>query len=250
MHLNEAAQHLADTNVEGAKPHIAKAESLAGVVRSFLPVTSTVTTVKDAEGKEVYRYAKREQDDLIPIFAEDMAVKLVEPVMEAKRGEASPNGLRLADADLIRKSVLVDLGYIERKLKRAGELLAKPPEALAELTLAQAIGVHFHVKKAEVPLMEAQFALALADRMVGQKNYDAAKENLRVAKQHLESYRQLTDKSGSKTVTDLEKEIERISSNLRGADANDLLRFAWGRVTSLFSNEPNQAHETAPPERK
>jgi hypothetical protein len=250
LHLNVAAQHLSDSRPESARPEVAKAESLAKVVRGLLPVTTTTTTVKDAQGNEVYRNVQRVQDDLIPIFAEDMAVKLVEPVIEAKSGEASSKGLRLADADLIRKSVLVDLGYIERKLKRSGELMAKPQEALAELTLAQAIGVHFHAHKEDAPLMDVQYALALAERMIGQKNYEAARDNLLVARQRLEAYRQLTNKAVSKPVTDLEKEIEKISGSLRDADATKLLRHVWGRVTSLFSQEPGQAHETAPPAKR
>lgn len=247
LHLNEAAQHLSDARPESARPEVDKAESLAKVVRGLLPVTTTTTTVKDAQGKEVYRNVQRVQDDLIPIFAEDMTVKLVEPVIEAKSGEASLKGLRLADADLIRKSVLVDLGYVERKLKRSNELMAKPQEALAELALAQSIGVHFHAHKEDAPLMDVQYALALAERMVGQKNYEAARDNLLVAKQRLEAYRQLAGKSASKTVTNLEKEIEKIGGNLRDAESTKLLRHVWGRVTSLFSQEPGQAHETAPP---
>lgn len=223
-HMNEAAQHLAASRAEAAKPHVAKAESLAKVVRGLLPVTTTSTTVKDTQGKEVYRYSQRVQDDLIPIFAEDMTIKLVEPVIEAKSGEASLEGLRLANADVIRKSVLVDLGYIERKLKRASELMTKPQDAFAELALAQAIGVHFHAHKEDAPLMDVQYALALAERMIGQKNYEAAKDNLQVAKQRLEAYRQLMGKNASKAVTDLEKEIEKISGQLRDADAANLLR--------------------------
>ena len=246
LHLNEAAQDLSDSRHDSARPELARAESLAKVVRGLLPVTTTTTTVKDAQGKEVYRYSQRVQDDLIPIFAEDMTIKLVEPVIEARSGEASLKGLRLADADVIRKSVLVDLGYIERKLKRAGELMDKPQEALAELKHAQAIGVHFHARKEDAPLIDVQYALTLAERMVAQNNYEAAKDNLQVAKQRLEVYRQLLGKNASRAVTDLEKEIEKISGALREADAASLLRHVWGRVTSLFSQEPGQAHETSP----
>ena len=211
LHLNEAAQHLTDSRTDGARPELEQAVALAKVVRSLLPVTVATTTVRDAQGKEVYRNVQRIQDDLIPIFAEDMVVKLVEPVLESKRGEEAIKGLRLADADLIRKSVLVDLSYVERKLKRASELLGKPQEALAELVLAQASGVHFHTHKADVPLMDVQVALSLAERMVDQKQYGAAKDNLLVAKQRLEAFRQLMGKNATAAVVELEKEIERLS---------------------------------------
>ena len=141
--------------------------------------------------------------------------------------------------------MLVDLSYVERKLKRAGELLAKPQEALAELALAQAGGVHFHAHKSDVPLMDVQVALSLAERMVDQKQYGAAKDSLLVAKQRLEAYRQLMGKNAAAAVAELEKEIEKLSLDLQDSGVTNTLRNLWARVTKLFQQEPGQAHEIA-----
>ena len=43
LHLNEAAQHLADSRSDSARPKIAQAESLAKVVRGLLPTTIVTT---------------------------------------------------------------------------------------------------------------------------------------------------------------------------------------------------------------
>jgi hypothetical protein len=100
------------------------------------------TTVKDAHGKDIYHDVQRVHDDQIPISEGDIAVEVVEPIIEAKKDEASLKGVKLADADLIRTRVLVDLSFVERKLKRATELMGrtqesgKPKEAAAELALA------------------------------------------------------------------------------------------------------------------
>ena len=55
MHLNAAALHCIDGKGDSAKPEIEKAQSLAGIVRKLLPMTTVTTIVKDAQGKEVYR---------------------------------------------------------------------------------------------------------------------------------------------------------------------------------------------------
>ena len=119
MHVNKATLQLADARMDTAHSELEKAESLAKVVRGLLPVTVVTTSVKDAQGKEIYRNVQRVQDDQIPISEGDIAVEVVEPIVEAKKDEAALKGVRLADADLIRTSVLVDLSFVERKLKRA-----------------------------------------------------------------------------------------------------------------------------------
>ena len=72
-----------------------------------------------AQGKEVYRDVQKVQDDQIPLFSGEIAVEVVEPLVEAKKDQAALKGLKLADADIIHTSMLVDLGYIDRKLTRA-----------------------------------------------------------------------------------------------------------------------------------
>src|SRR6188474_1579866 len=143
MHLNAGATDWIDGKAFSEKPAIEKAQSLAGIVRSLLPTTTVTTSVKDAQGKEVYRDEQKVQDDQIPIFSGAIAVEVVEPLVEAKKDQAALKGLKLADADVIRTAILADLSYIERKLARAAQLLNKPEEAAAQLALAQNVGVRF-----------------------------------------------------------------------------------------------------------
>jgi hypothetical protein len=83
---------------------------------------------------------QRLQDDQIPVSERDIAVEVVEPIIEAKKNEASLKGLKLANADMSHTAVLVDLSFLERKLKRATGLMAKPQEASAELAQARSQG--------------------------------------------------------------------------------------------------------------
>ena len=246
-HVNEAAAQLADGRADSARTaraEIEKAQLLAKVVREMLPTTIVKTTLRDAQGKEIYRDEQRVQDDQIPVFAGDVAVEVVQPLVEAKKDEAALKGVKLTEAELIHTAVLVDLNYAERKLKRATELLDKPKDAAAELALIQAQGVHFFANKEDSPLVDVQHALRLAERMVREKKYEGAKANLQTAKLQVEAYRVLMGEAGGQSASDLEKDIQKLSSEIQNPGAADRIRGMWDKVAGWFRREPGQAHQT------
>ena len=67
-HVNKATHLLADSQTDSARAEMERAESLLKVVRGLLPTTVVTTTVRDAQGKEIYREVDRVQDDQIPIL--------------------------------------------------------------------------------------------------------------------------------------------------------------------------------------
>jgi len=243
-HVNKAAQLLGDGQGDGARSELQKAESLAKVVRGLLPTTVVTTTVRDAQGNEVYREVERVQEDQIPIYEGQIAVETVEPIVEAKRDEAALKGLKLAEADVIRTAVLVDLGFVERKLKRATELVAKPKEASEELAQAQSQGVRFYTHKEDSPLVDVQHALRLAERMVREKKYEGAKANLQTAKLQLEAYRALVGDAAGQSASTLEKDIQKLSGELQTPGAADKIGGMWDKVASWFRREAGQARQT------
>ena len=245
LHLNEAAQQLADSRSDSARPKIEQAESLAKVVRGLLPATIVTTTVQDSHGKEVYRDVQRVQEDQIPIYERAIALEIVEPIIEAKKDEAALKGVRLADADLIHTSVVVDLAYVERKLKRAAELMEKPKDAAAELVLAQTQAIRFVAHKEDSPLVQIQSALRLAERMVREKKYEGAKANLQLAKLQLEAYRTLVDDAAGNSVAEMEKEIQKLSGDLQSPGAAEKISGMWDKATSWFKRVSGQAHQTS-----
>lgn len=250
LHLNAAASHCIDGKGDNAKPEIEKAQSLAVIVRKLLPMTTVTTVVKDSQDKEVYRDVQKVQDDQIPIYSGDIAVEVVEPLVEAKKDEAALKGLKLADADVIHTAVLADLGYIERKLARAAALLNKPEDAAAQLALAQNTGIRLTAHKEDHPLIEVQHALRLAERMVQEKKYEGAKANLQLAKLRLETYRGLIGVAESKPAAALEKEIEKLTNELEKPGVAEKIRGMWDKATSWFKSESGQARETAPAEKQ
>jgi len=201
--------------------------------------------VKDAEGKEVYRYTDHVQDDRIPLFEDMVAMEVVEPITDAKQEAAEVRGLRLADADVLHTSVLVELDYVERKLNQAAKLLKEEPEkALDQLVLAQTHGVTFKVNKEDNPLVAAERALQLAERMVEQARPEAAKENLQLAKNHLVIYRGLIAKSEQEKVRTLEKDITKLQGQIGKEGAAEKIREFWDRVAGWFTSQPGMAEKT------
>jgi hypothetical protein len=174
---------------------------------------------------------------------------VVEPLVEAKKDQAALKGLKLADVDIIHTAVLADLGFIERKLARAAQLLSKPEDAAAQLALAQDAGIRFTTHKEDSPLVEVQHALRLAERMVQEKKYDGAKANLLEAKLRLETYRGLVGAAEAKPAADLEKEIEKVSGEIEKPGVADRIRGMWDKATSWFKKESGQAREVAPAEK-
>jgi len=240
-HLNQAVEGLLDQNPERARLAIEQARRLISVVRALLPVTTVTTVVKDAAGTEVYQDVDRIQNDRIPLYSGMIAMEVVEPVIEAKGEAAELKGVRLADADVIYTSVLVDLRYLERKLERATALFDTPDAALAQLLLGQTQGIQLTVNAADDPLVKVQQALRLAERLVEEGKYEVARDNLGFARLQLGTYRALLGKEDAAVVQKLEDEITALMPKTRDSGAAAAIRTFWERTLSLFGEESRQA---------
>jgi hypothetical protein len=172
-------------------------------------------------------------------------VEVVEPIVEAKKEQAwRAEGLLLADADLVRTSVLVDLGYVERKLKRTIAELDNRQEALAQLALAQSDGVKFVVNKEDHPLLKAERAIKLAQRMAKDKKYEAAKKNLELANIYLQTYRGIVGEQAGEKVKKLEEDITKTLGGVMTAKTAEAIGSFWDQAASWFRQQPGQTHET------
>lgn len=236
LHLNEAVVSLDEDRTDDARAAIDDGLALVKVVRDLLPTTEVTTVVRDSKGTEVYRHIDQVQDDRIPIHEGLVAVKVVEAVTDAKREAADVKGVRLADADLLHTSVLLDLDYVEGRLNRAKAALPdKADDALQQLVLAQAHGISFSVNKQDSPLVAAQMALQLAEQMVEEDRVEAAKANLQQAKNQLVLYRGLMGERESEDVKKLEADITSLQANIDASGAAAEIRSFWDQVTNWFS---------------
>lgn len=259
LHLNKAAEHLVDEQSEKGKQEIQLAQKLSGVIHDLLPVTSVHTVVKDAEGTVIYEYSEQVQDERIPIYEATIMAEVVQPVIDVKKEEAAVQGVALQDASFLYTSALLDLGYVDRKMRRALSLIEnnKTTEAAEQLLQAQLYGLHFEVNEEDSPLAKAQAALQLAERMVGQNRVEAAKANLQLARIYLESYKALVGEESTNEVEELRGKIADLRDTLdtggmaseeaRG-ESRGIIRGFWDTVTGWMSDKPGEAQPSETPE--
>jgi hypothetical protein len=251
QHLNAAVAYLDVYDQKKAETELNQSEKLIGIIRDMLPLTVVTTITKNAQGKEVYRDENRIQDELVPVYEMMTSVDVVAPIIDAKKEKAALKGLRLSDAEILHTSVLLDLGYVDRKIKRALKLLAKEPEeAQKELALAQTVGVRLSVDKEDSPLVKAQGALRLAERMVNEGKTEGAKENLRLAKIHLEAYRTLVGQSRKDEIDKMQEDIDRLFGELEKQESQSTIRELWNRATGWLTRKSGQAHEVTTPDKE
>jgi len=243
-HLNTAVEDVEGMNFKRAKKDIENALTLADIVRKMVPVTTVTTMVKDAKGIEVYRDTERVQDEQIPIYDFMIETDVVDPLITAKQTKLSVKGICLDEADIVHTTVLLNLGYIERKLHQAAKLVdKKPDDAHAVLALAQDLGIRISVREEHNALVEAQRALRLAERMVQEKNYDAAREDLNVARLFLETYTEVGGGGKDKDVEAMLKEIDQLSNQIDQTGTVAKIRKTWHRITNKISNRISRIHQ-------
>jgi hypothetical protein len=113
---------------------------------------------------------------------------------------------------------------------------------LAQLILAQTHGIEMVVNQADSPLVRVQHALGLAERMVAEGRYEAARENLELAQVQLGTYRALLGQEAGQVVKQLEDDITTLMSKTEEKGAAEKIRGFWERAVKMFREESGQAH--------
>ena len=78
--------------------------------------------------------------------------------------------------------------------------------------------------------------------MVREGKHEAADENLKLAKLHLEAYRSVVGEEGQAAVQKLQNEIQELGGKTSRASATKEIRGFWDRVTSWFQRDSGEAH--------
>jgi len=243
-HLNEAIVNIETRDIKKVKESINKSLTLVGIIHKMLPVTTVFTTVKDAKETEVYRDTERVQDTQIPIYDFMIETDVIDPIITSRHSKLSVKGIRLDEADVIHTSVFLNLNYIERKLKHAAYLLEKKPnDARKALISAQNEGIRISLEKENNALVEAQRALSLAERMVNEKNYAAAREDLNIARLFLETHTELSGKTKNNNVAAMIKEIDQISKKIDQSGTLAKIRKTWHAITKKISDRIKGIHQ-------
>ena len=209
----------------------------------MLPVTTVTTIVNDAKNNKVYRDTEQVQDEQIPIYDFMIETDIIDPIITDKYRKLSVKGVILDEAEMVHTTVSLDLGYVERKLNRAAKFLnTNPDNTLAVLTLAQDKGIIISFREEHNALVEAQRALSLAERMVNEKNYDAARANLNTARLFIGTYMEAGARGKDKDLETMVKEIDKISNLIDQTGSMAKIRKTWHRITKKISGRIGQIH--------
>lgn len=137
-HVHNAAGFLGEEKADEARAELKLAQTLAKLVREMLPVPVVSTTTTNAQGKEVYRYEDRVQDDQIPSVEGLINVQVVEPIVKAKKEQAALRGVQLAGGGPHLHSGSLEPGVCGREIQQALAKLQEPEKARTELLAASA----------------------------------------------------------------------------------------------------------------
>ena len=244
VHVNKGEQAIELGNSDSAKAEIKNAEKLIDIVHKLLPANLITTTVQDAKGNEVYKNTETTQDDVVPLYQDVETVDIFNDILNAKKAQLK--GEELIGTININATMVADLGYIERKVQHAMQLLDdnKSDEAREQLFLAKSYGVDVSFSETESPLVDAQKAFSLAEQMVNEKKYDAATANLKLAKIKLQEYSELKGKAGNDDVKQLAKDIDNLVDQIKQNGSGSKIHALWNKATGLFEKHPSQATPT------
>ena len=244
VHVNKAEQSIELGNSDSAKAEIKDAKNLIDIAHKLLPVNLVTITVKDAKGDEVYKNTETTQNDAIPLYQDVETIDIFNDILNIKKAQLK--GKEFLGRININATMLADLGYIERKVQHAIQLIDnnQSDEARRQLLLAKSYGVDVRFSETESPLVDARKTFSLAEQMVNEKKYDVATANLKLAKIRLQEYAELAGKPKADEVKQLRKDIDNLVGKIKEKGSAGKIRALWHKTTGLFERHPSQAKPT------
>ena len=249
LHVDRAASYLREGQPQFVRPELQQALTLVTLLREILPVVAVTTVVTNPRGEEVYRSLDRGQEDLVPFSGRTGVAGPLDPIVDPA-SEATFVGTRLRDA--ADSSGLLDLTWVEARVRRASDLLENNREgALAYLVLAQAGGIR-PVGTTDVDaLVEAGIALGLAERLLAERRYEAARMNLRAALARVGVHGARSGQARSTGLRELEEEIARAVALADRDGTPERIQAASRRVMDLIEASTSKTRGAGgAPERK
>jgi hypothetical protein len=241
-HVSKAEQSIELGNSVSANAEIKEATNLIEIAHKLLPVKLVTTTVKDAKGTEVYNNTETTQEDVIPLYQVAESIDTFNEILNFKKAELE--GKEYLGSINLNATMLVDLGYVERKVQYAMQLIDdnQNEKAKQQLLLAKSYGVDVRFSEAENPLVDAQKAFNQAEKMVHDEKYDATIMNLNVAKIKLQEYAELAGESKADEAQQLRTEIDKLVGNIKEKGAFGKIHALWHKTTGLFERHPSQVN--------
>jgi len=213
--LDGNASDIATTSVK-------KSLQLVGIIRRVLPKTHVTTTVHDKGGKVLYEDAQDVQMEKFIVYHMLSEVDKSHLIDTDKRQGERAGGVQYEGSKLIDMDVVLDIGYVERRLREAERALpAKPEIAFRVLSDAQTRGTELTAAEFESPLFDAQEAVKYAHEAAERKEYKAAQSNLKIAREYIAMYRDLVPPGKHDEIDKLTAEISKAAADITESAAHD-----------------------------
>jgi CheY-like chemotaxis protein len=218
LHQIARARNAIDAeNNDSAEEAIGKAEAALKLIRQMLPKSVVSTTVMDSAGHVLYEDVEDVREDRITVSRSFTGINVVRPIVESKKIMAEAAGTEFEGSAVIEADVVLNLDYLDRRLREAERVLATDLEHADEaLARAQDRGASLVVTAMESPLEDAREALQYAHQAAQRKQYRVAAANLRVAREHLLLYRETAPESAKDEIDKLNKEMDTIAQQIAG----------------------------------
>lgn len=247
-HISMALMALDYGTADIAKTDVAEALKLATTLEKGAPEVKSKETVNF--GKLSHEHEGKTKNFYIPIVDDSFMVHGLE-----KRGKAADPKVRETDAVMVHTHVSLDVrkavsGLTEAKTALESGQSAKAEEALNGI-LNAAVGSEVAVAD---PLHTVHDNLVLAENLLREKRYDAARFALKYAKKGLGDYNFLVHHTDQKQHAEqLQKDIDTLSEQLSKEDPTALQKSAdtvkgWAStVKKWLTSHPEPGHKPVHP---
>jgi hypothetical protein len=215
-HIAQARADIYEKNMTHAQTELKLSLELIAEIKASLPTARIKDLIGIARQHLAYEHAEEVAKDLVPIYSSldelkdtvrvDMARNHIENAAKyLKKGEKEKAGkeFKSAEESLVYSEIDRPLAYTEKRIIAAQGFLAKNAPEEAERSLQDAEkGVAFVDSALSSPIARARKSLWMAARGYVSGRLDAAKADLREARNYLEKEAETAD---AKTKADIEK---------------------------------------------
>jgi hypothetical protein len=215
--INRARTAIDADDSAAANEAIQKARKALTLIQQMLPKKVVSTTVTDSDGTVVFEDAEDVQPSLVTISRSFTELDILRPLVESKKDSTEFQGEEFQGSAIIEADVVVNLAFIERRLREAERALAKDADRADQaLALAQSEGTDLVITELESPLIEARQALQFAHSAAEQKQYRSAEANLRIARGYLLLHRETAPEAARDEIDKLSADIDSLAKQISG----------------------------------
>ncbi len=262
LHIAQARSAIQSKDRPAIDKELGEARAYLELVKAKRPTAKVIDEIDIAKAHLDYEEMDTVADDLVPIEADLTVIGELVPVEQArqnmekvkqavKKGDKAAAKAALVDVEdsLIYTELDLPIASTERYVADAQSYVAQGKYKLADKALdAAEAGVVFLSVDMESPIAEARDSIIMAKSDYAAKRYDAAENDLVMAKKWLEAAREDVDQNSVavnsfETINQLEGDIDKIAVSVKKHDdtATGAIEGALHKLKAMAETEAEKA---------